>query len=215
GGFGDLVCVDAATGREHWRVSLPKDLGGAVNPVGGGLDEPTPLGWGYAAAPLVDGDKVIVVPGGKRGLLAALDKRTGKVLWRSTGATDLASYSSPVAAEVGGVRQYVQVTNRGFVGVAAADGAVVWSFDRKPAYADVVIATPVVHDGCVYASVGFGEGCDLIRLTATGGTVVPAAGYSNKQVQNRDGGMVRVGEHLYGHSEVGGWVCQEFKTGKV
>jgi outer membrane protein assembly factor BamB len=215
GGFGDLVCVDAATGREHWRANLPKDLGGAVNPIGGGLTDPTPLGWGYAAAPLVDGDRLIVVPGGKRGLLAALDKKTGKVFWRSTGATDQASYSSPVVAEVGGVRQYVQVTNKGFVGVAAADGAVVWSFDRKPAFGDVVIATPVVHDNAVYASVGFEQGCNLVRLTAAGGKVVPAAGYANKEVQNRDGGMVRVGEHLYGHSEQGGWVCQEFKTGAV
>ena len=50
GGRGDLVCVEAATGKEVWRKNLPRDLGGEVNPIGGGAEEPTPLGWGYASA---------------------------------------------------------------------------------------------------------------------------------------------------------------------
>jgi len=214
GGFGDLVCVEAATGKERWRVSLPRDLGGAVDPIGGGLEQPTPLGWGYAAAPLADGDRLIVAPGGKRGLLAALDKTTGKVLLRTAGATERASYSSPVAAEIGGVRQYVQATNAGLVGVGT-DGKVLWAYRRTPAYDDVVIATPVVRDNLVYATVGFGEGCDLIRVVKTGDGFAAEKVYASKEVQNRDGGMVLVGDHLYGHSEQGGWVCQEFKTGKV
>jgi outer membrane protein assembly factor BamB len=215
GGFGDLVCVETAGGKERWRKNLPRDLAGEVNPIGGGLEEPTPLGWGYAAAPLVDGDVLICVPGGKQGLLAALDKKTGAVLWRSKEATDQASYSSPLAVEVGGVRQYVQVTNKGIVGVAAKDGKVLWSYQRERAYDDVVIATPVFHDNYVYSTVGFGQGCDLIKLVPQSGVIMVEKVLSNKDVQNRDGGMVRVGEHLYGHSESGGWVCQEFKTGKV
>ena len=215
GGFGDLVCVEAAGGKERWRVNLPRDLGGAVDPIGGGLEDPTPLGWGYAAAPLVDGDQLVCVPGGKQGLLAALDKKTGKVLWRSTEVTDQASYSSPVVATVGGVRQYIQVTNQGIVGVAAADGKRLWSYRRTPAYDDVVIATPIVHDDLVYSSVGFGQGCDLVKLVARGGAITAEKVYSTRDVQSRDGGMVRVGDHLYGFSEKGGWVCQELKTGKV
>lgn len=215
GGFGDLVCVEAATGKERWRVNLPRDLSGAVNPIGGGLADPTPLGWGYAAAPLVDGDRLICVPGGKPGLLAALDKKTGKVLWRSTDATDQAPYSSPVAAEIGGTRQYVQVTNKGIVGVAAADGKLLWSYKREKPYEDVVISAPLVKDNLVYASVGFGEGCDLIRVTGKAGGFTAETVYSTKDVQNRDGGVVLVGDHVFGHSEKGGWVCQEFKTGKV
>jgi outer membrane protein assembly factor BamB len=215
GGFGDLVCVEAATGKERWRKNLPRDLGGEVNPIGGGLAEPIPLGWGYAAAPLVDGDRLICVPGGGRGLLAALDKKSGALLWQSKEAPEQASYSSPVVAEVGGVRQYIQVTNAGIVGIAATDGKLLWSYRREPAYDDVVIATPLVHDNHVFSTVGFQQGCDLIRLTLEGGAVKPEVVFSNKSVQNRDGGMVRVGDHLYGHSEKGGWICQEFKTGKL
>lgn len=215
GGFGDLVCVKAATGMEQWRVSLPRDLGGEVNPVGGGLDDPTPLGWGYAAAPLVDGDRLVCVPGGKRGLLAVLDKKTGKVLWRSAGVAEQATYSSPVVAEVGGVRQYVAVCPTGMVGVAAADGKPLWHYRRDKPYEDVVISAPVFRDNLAYASVGFGEGFDLVRLVPKGRAITAEKVAAGKDVQNREGGMVLVGDHLYGHSEKGGWVCQEFKTGKV
>lgn len=215
GGFGDLICVDAKTGKESWRVSLQTDLGGEVNPIGGGLEDPTPLGWGYAAAPLVDGDRLICVPGGRGGLLAALDKTTGKVIWRSEAVKDQASYSSPLAVEFDGVRQYIQATNKGIVGVAAEDGKLLWSYQRKRPYEDVVISTPVFKDGFVYASAGFGEGCDLIRLVPKGDGIDVEVVLSNRDVQNRDGGVVLVGEHLFGHSEKGGWFCQEFKTGKI
>jgi outer membrane protein assembly factor BamB len=215
GGFGDLVCVDAATGMEKWRVNLPRELGGQVNPIGGGLEDPTPLGWGYSSAPLVDGDKLICVPGGSKGLLASLDKKTGKLIWQSKEVKDQASYSSPLVAEIGGVRQYIQVTNAGIVGIAAADGKLLWSYRRKMPFDDVVISAPVVKDNLVYASVGFGQGCDLVRVEKRDGGFVAEAVYSTNEVQNRDGGMVLVGDHLFGHSEKGGWVCQEFKTGAV
>lgn len=215
GGFGDLLCVEAATGTVRWRTNLPKNLGGQVNPIGGGLEQPTALGWGYAAAPLVDGDKLICVPGGKRGLLAALDKNTGKLLWQSKEAADQTSYSSPIAVDVGGKRQYVQVVNGGIVGIAADNGKLLWSYKRQPEFDDVVIATPVFKDNMVYVSVGFGQGCDLIRLVPKNTGIVAEKVYANKDVQSRDGGVVRVGDHLYGYSEKGGWVCQEFKTGNV
>lgn len=215
GGFGDLVCVDGGAGKELWRVNLGKDLGGEVNPIGGGLEKPTPLGWGNSAAPLVDGDQLVCVVGGKKGLFAGLDKATGKVLWRSAAVTDQAPYASPVAATIGGVKQYVSATNSGLVGVGTT-GDVLWKYTRAKAFDDVVISTPVVHDGVVAVSVGFGEGIDAVKVTGgTGGPFKAEKLYASKEIQNRDGGLVRVGEHLYGHSEQGGWVCAEFKTGKV
>src|SRR5437868_4065498 len=83
------------------------------------------------------------------GTLAALNKKTGEVIWRSKGFTDLATYSSPIVAEIGGVRQYIQVTNERIAGVAAKDGALLWQYERKEPYSDVVIATPIFHDGYV------------------------------------------------------------------
>jgi len=215
GGNGDLVCVEVAGGKERWRKTMPRDLGGEVNPIGGGSEDPTPLGWGYAWAPLVDGEQLVCVPGGKEGLLAALDKKTGKVLWQSREVTDQATYSSPLAVEIGGIRQYVQVTNGGMVGIAARDGKRLWSYRREPAYQDVVIGTPIVHENYAFASVGFQQGCDLIKLIPGESAIHVEKVFSNKTVQNRDGGVVLVGGYLYGHAENQGWFCAEFKTGKI
>jgi outer membrane protein assembly factor BamB len=215
GGFGDLICCEASSGKEHWRKNLPRDLGGEVNPIGGGLEDPTPLGWGYASSPLVDDDRLICVPGGKRGLLAALNKDTGALIWQSRDLLEQACYSSPLPIEFGGIKQYVQVTNPGIFGVAANDGKLLWSYRRNPPYEDGVIGMPVFHDGSVFQSVGFGQGCDLIKLEPKDGSIAVQKIYSNKTVDNRDGGVVRVGEYLFGHSDnPNGWFCQEFKTGK-
>lgn len=214
GGFGDLVCVDATSGKEAWRVNLGKDLNGEVNPIGGGLTEPTPLGWGNAAAPVVDGGTLVCVPGGKRGLFAGLDAATGKVRWRSAAVPDQAPYSSPVVATIGGVKQYVSASNQGLVSVGTK-GEVLWRYARPKAFDDVVISTPVVKDNVVAVSVGFGEGIDAVKVTGSGGAFTATRLYASKEIQNRDGGLVLVGDKLYGHSEQGGWVCAEFASGKV
>ncbi len=215
GGNGDLVCVDAATGRERWHKCMPRDFAGEVNPIGGGAEEPTPLGWGYAWAPLVDGDQLICLPGGKQGLMAALDRKTGKTIWRSTDVVDQATYSSPIAVEIAGLRQYVQVVNSGVVGISAQDGKRLWAYQRKPAYGDVVTATPLFNNNHVFSTVGFGEGCDLIKLIPGANGVEVEKVYSNRQMQSRDGGVVLFDGHIYGYSESHGWMCMDFKTGKV
>ena len=73
---------------------------------------------------------------------------SGTVIWRSPEITDKTSYSSPIVAEVGGKRQYIQVINRGIVGIAAEDGKLLWSYQREPAYDDVVISAPVFRATC-------------------------------------------------------------------
>jgi outer membrane protein assembly factor BamB len=216
GGQGDLVCVEAATGKERWRKNLPKDFAGEVNPIGGGAANPTPLGWGYAGAPLVDGDQLICAPGGKQGLLAALDKKSGNLLWQSKVAAWQTSYSSPIAIDLGGIRQYVQLTNKGLAGIAAKDGKLLWQYQRDPAYDDVVIATPIYHDGYFFLTAGFGEGCDLVHVKPQGsGYHVESIYAKNQHMVNRDGGVVRIGDHVYGYSEGAGWTCLDFKKGEV
>jgi hypothetical protein len=215
GGLGDLVAVETKSGKVIWKKNLPADFGGEVNPIGGGSEDPTPLGWGFAGAPLVNGDHLVVSPGGKQGLLAALDKKTGDLIWQSKEVKEQTSYSSPLLISVDGVKQYVQVTNAGSVGVAVENGKRLWSYRRKPAYDDVVIATPIYSNGLLFSTVGFAQGSDLIRLSKNGSTIDVETVYSNKAIENRDGGVVLVDGYLYGHSENKGWFCQEFKTGKM
>jgi len=212
GGFGDLVCVDARTGKELWRTHLEKDLGGVM------MSE-----WGYSESPLVDGDKLVCMPGGERGTLAAFDKKTGKLLWRSKGLKDKATYSSLRVLEVGGVRQYVALTmidnveGSAVAGVAADDGRLLWyqRFHKGHSYA--VAPTPLIRGDLVYVTAGYGAGCRLLKITGKDGKFEAEEQYSTKaqkSLKNQHGGVVLVGDHVYGHSERLGWVCQDFKTGK-
>src|SRR5262249_52751187 len=70
GQFGDLVCLEQATGKERWRKNLPKDFGGRSG------------GWNYTESPLVDGPKLVCTPGGKDATMVALDKQTGELVWK-------------------------------------------------------------------------------------------------------------------------------------
>jgi outer membrane protein assembly factor BamB len=129
GQYGEAVCVDAATGKERWRKSYLKDFGGKVPE------------WGFVGMPLVDGENVILAPGGRRGDLVALRKETGELVWQSKGLTDGIHYSSSIVVEIGGVRQYIQLTDASVAGIAAADGRLLWRAPRQGRTA--VIPTPI------------------------------------------------------------------------
>jgi outer membrane protein assembly factor BamB len=205
---GDLVCLETATGKERWRKNLPNDFGGEMM-----------SGWGYSESPLVDGDKLIVTPGGRDATLVALGKATGEVLWKApVPGGDGAGYASAVVAEVGGVRQYVQLLGRGIVGVAAKDGRFLWRYDRI-ANTTANIPTPIVRGDLVFCSTGYGTGSALLRLAPLGDRFEAKEVYflKGRECQNHHGGMVLVGEYVYGghgHNE-GFPICVEFQTGKV
>ncbi|MDQ3622571.1 MAG: PQQ-like beta-propeller repeat protein [Verrucomicrobiota bacterium] len=195
GGEGTLLCANVADGKEVWRRTM-KELGGK-----------TP-GWGYTEGALVDGNQVVCTPGGSQGTIAALDKATGKTLWQTEDFTVGAQYSSIVAAEINGEKQYVQLTMNTLVGVSPKDGTVLWRtpFPGRTA----VVPTPIVKDNHVFITAGYGVGCRLVKIEP--GNKVTGV-YDNKVMTNHHGGVILVGDHLYGYSEKVGWVCMEFKTG--
>jgi outer membrane protein assembly factor BamB len=201
GARGDLACLRAADGKQVWAVNLVRDFGGDIP------------GWGYSESVLIDGDKLICTPGGNNGAVLALDKKTGKKLWQSAGLTDEAGYASAVVTEVGGVRQYVTQTQEAAVGVRASDGKLLWRVD-KLGRSVTVIPTPVVHDGYAFFTAGYGAGCELLKLEpdGSGGTKATVVYTRNRVLANQHGGVVRVGDYIFGHSDSGGrWVCVEYK----
>lgn len=202
GQFGDLVCVEADTGKERWRKHMVSDFGGKMM-----------SRWGYAESPLVDGEKLICTPGGSRGTLLALNKNTGAEIWRTEGFKDAASYSSVIAVEMGNRRQYIQLTDESVAGVAADDGTVLWRAARPGRTA--VITTPVFQDNHVFVTSAYGVGCSLFKITAADGKFKADRVYANTVMANHHGGVIYLNGHLYGYSEGKGWVCQDFKTGAM
>jgi outer membrane protein assembly factor BamB len=201
GSDGDLACLETATGKLVWSKNLKKEFGGR------------PGMWAYAESVLIDGDVLVCTPGGKKATLVALKKKDGAAVWTcAVPEGDAAGYASAIAVEAGGVRQYVQFLGGGLVGVEAKTGKFLWRYDETRDEA-ANIPTPVSHDGCVFSSTSR-NGTGLIRLKAGKGAVSAEQVYYNKTRLNSIGGVVRVGEHVYGTDARGELVCMEFKTGK-
>lgn len=203
GQMGDLVCIDRA-GKEVWRRNLAKEFGGVKG------------GWNYCESPLVDGDRVIVTPGGKEATMVALDKATGKEVWRcpiDTRHTE-AGYSSVVVATVGGIRHYVQLFNGGLVGVSL-DGRVLWKHEKLGGNT-ANVPTPIVLGDYIFSSIGYGRGASLLHLTVADGRITVREVYYARELTNKHGGVIRVGDYVYGDTDDSGRpYCAEVKTGKV
>jgi outer membrane protein assembly factor BamB len=205
GSDGDLACLDAAKGEVRWKKNLREDFGGK------------PGIWAYAESPLIDGDALICTPGGEKATLAALNKKTGEVIWqaavpgggggRMPGNT--AAYASPIAATVGGVKHYIQFLTGGLVGVAAKDGKVLWQYNGVTGTTNCT--TPLFHDDCVFVSAAGGG---LLKLTADNGGVTAKEVYHINLLANHHGGVVRLGDYVYGTNN-NGLVCIDFKTGET
>jgi len=204
----DIVCLETASGKERWRKSFRNDFKGRMQ-----------SNWGYSESPLVDGEHLICTPGGSEATLVAIKKKTGDVVWRSrVPGGDAAGYASAVVADVGGVRQYVQLLEKGIVGVAAKDGKFLWRYD-KIANGTANIPTPIVRGDLIFCSTGYNTGAALLKLSAAGGGVRFEEKYflAANQFQNHHGGMVLVGDHVYagsGHNN-GLPTCIDLKSGKI
>lgn len=197
GGKGDLVCFSTTDGKKLWSVNMTSD-GGKIP------------GWGYTESVLVDGPNVICTPGGSQGALMALDKVDGHKVWQSTEWTEPAQYSSIIAVNYNGARQLIQHTSTIFGAVDAKTGKMLWKVDFPGKTA--VIPTAIFKDGRAYMSAGYNAGCVQVEIDAQNG-VKPV--YANGNMVNHHGGVVLVGDYLYGYSEKGGWTCQDWKSGDV
>ena len=209
---GNVVCVAADSGKEVWRKNLLTNLGGASNP-----------GWKFSESPLIDGDKLLCTPGGHKAVVAALNKKTGEVIWQCAmpdigpNGKDEAGYCSIGISRGAGVRQYVQLTNEGVVGVST-DGKFLWGYNRV-ANRVANIPTPVIDGDYVFTSTAYQTGSALLKLVPDGDGVKAEEVYwlSSTQFQNHHGGFVKVGDYIYGghNHNKGEPTCVEMKTGKV
>jgi outer membrane protein assembly factor BamB len=202
GQFGDLVCVDRDSGKEKWRKNFGKDFGGQSG------------GWNFTESPLVDGDRLVFTPGGSKATMVVLDKRTGDEIWRSP-LKQTAGYSSIVISNACNVKQYVQVTASGTIGVSAKDGKLLWHYPKFSGNT-ANIPTPIVLGDQIFTTVGYGRGAALLTLIPDGDGVKHKEEYHTKALTNKHGGVLIVGDYVYGDAGDGGnLTCLEWKTGKV
>lgn len=209
----DLVCVRASDGREVWRKNLERDFGGKMM-----------SSWRWSESPLVDGDMVLCTPGVSDAAIVALDKKTGRTIWKTripklgSAGKDGAGYSSIVVSEACGIKQYVQLMGRGVIGVDAESGKFLWGYNRV-ANSVANITTPVVSDDYVFVSTQYSTGSAVLKLSrdSNGMRAREVCWLNANEFQNHHGGVILVDGHLYGGTNKSGGppTCIELKTGKI
>ncbi len=136
GAEGDLCCLDAERGTLVWSRSFKRDF-----------QAKTPI-WGFCGHPLVDGDKLICIVGGPDCLVVALEKETGRELWRSLDA-EQPGYSAPTIIEAGGRRQLLIWHPAALASLDPETGEPFWSEALDPNYG-MSIVTPRVSGNLLF-----------------------------------------------------------------
>ena len=200
GSNGDLVCLEAASGKLVWHKDLRTDFKGM------------PGNWAYSESPLIDGNVLVCTPGGSEATLVALNKQNGDVIWKAAvPGGDRAAYASVTIADVGGTKEYIQFLQKGVVGIDAKTGKFLWRYGRTAQGSPANIPTPLVVDSYVYSASGRGGGA-LVEIKS--GTTEPTQVYFSNRLPTAIGGVVKVGDYLYGTNSQG-LMCADFKTGNI
>jgi len=204
--FGQLVACQTTDGKELFRVDLKAQFGGTKGD-----------SWGYSESVTIDENRLVCTPGGEKATLVALDKNTGRLIWACPMQGDRgAGHSSVVIATLKGRKIYVQTTAAGAFAVDAETGKFLWAYPIDQTTA--VIPTPIIRDDLVFFAAGYKRGGALLRqVPGPNGTVTVEQVYGlNTDLANKHGGIVLIGDHLYGDSDDKGIpFCAELMTGKV
>ena len=202
GSDGDIACLELKTGKIRWNKNIRKEFGGV------------PGEWAYAESPLVDGDLVVVTPGGAEATMVALNKKTGALVWKSAiPEAGPAGYASAIVVQGGGRKQYVQLLPKGIVGVDAKTGQFLWRY-ADAAKGPAQYFTPITRGELVYGG-ALGIGGAMVRLKPDGNGVTAEQVYFTRGLPNGIGGAVVVGDHIYGTEAGRKLVAADFATGKL
>jgi outer membrane protein assembly factor BamB len=201
GSDGDLACLETASGKIVWQTNVRKTFGGM------------PGKWAYAESPLVDGDTLVCTPGGETATIVALSKKNGDPLWTCpVPGGSQAAYASIVISNANGVKQYVQLLEKGLVGVEAKTGKLLWRYDAVVQGSPANIPTPVTRKDFVYGATGKRGG--LVRIQPSGSGIEAAEVYLMTKLPTAIGGAVELNGYLYGTNGEG-LMCTDYATGEL
>jgi outer membrane protein assembly factor BamB len=210
-GSGDLACLDGTSGKIVWSYKASE------------LNKGTYGIWGIAEALLIDGDKVYYSPGGPETMTIALDKASGKVIWRSESLNDKPGYVSPILISFAGKKIVINVSMGHVFAIDASNGKILWTIKNEQSsdpemrrFELIKCTTPLYKNGMIYVTGGYDTGGMMIKIATDGKSANVV--WTDSNLDNHHGGVVLVNGYIYGSNWVnnskGNWCCIEWNTGK-
>ncbi len=183
--FGDLTAYDAESGEQLWRTELIREMGG------------TEMDRGYSNNPLLLGTLLIVPVGGKGQGIAAIDSRTGTVVWANQDFEN--GYSSPLLIDLDGQSQLVFLNTSEIVGLSPEDGTRLWSHPHATQYG-LNISVPIwsPDDHLLFLSSAYNGGSRVLRLEQSNGKTSVEELWAHQQMRIHIGNAIRIGGVVWG-----------------
>ena len=201
-GTGMLIALDAENGKKVWALNLPEKFDGKV---------PT---FGYSESVLIDGNNLICCPGGTKGHMVALNKKTGEIVWVMKDIIEMAANTSPMLITDHGIRQILTMTTTWACGVNADTGKLLWKHQHINRFKETCV-TPIYKDESVFVTSGYKYGCELLKLTYDKKSVSKKRVWHNKDMDNLHGGVILHEGYLFGTGDRKNLMfCLDFNTGK-
>ena len=214
-GSGDLACIDGSNGSIIWSLKASDTYKGTFGP------------WGIAESLIIDGDKIYFTTGGHETMTIALNKNTGKLIWKSESLNDNPGYVSPILISYSGKRMIVNVSANYIFAVDPSTGKLIWKIKHSdinsvnakaqfPDATEIKCVTPLYHEGKIYVTGGYNHGGIMLDLTDGGNSVTVA--WTDDVLDVHHGGVVLVNGNIYGSNWTsngdGNWCCIDWNTGK-
>jgi len=187
--LGDVVCLEAKTGEEIWRLNILEEFGGKN------------LRWALCESLLIDGDHVICCPGGQQTAVVALNKSDGNTVWKSPSAGELAGYAAPSLGEHNGLRMIFTTTAKAIIAVNADNGDLLWKFKHETPF-DENVMMPIYNDGHVFVSTQVTGGV-MLRIDVDGDQASAQEVWRTKDLDSHHGGVLLYDGCLYGNGSSG------------
>jgi len=200
-GLGQLTCMSSLSGKLYWNKNIFRDFDGLS------------IEWGLNETMVIDGERLICTPGGKKHNIIALNRFDGSLIWASRGRGEKATYCTPLLVNLESRKLLVTHTERNILGIDAENGNVLWSHPHTNTY-NIHPNTPLFYDNAVFCFSGYGQGGVMLQMNGDGSSITKK--WFCKTMDSRIGGAVVIDGRIYGSGDKNReWQCIDWETGKV